>query len=1348
MSYDLSRLSPNEFESLVNFLALHTLGLGVTSFAPGADGGRDGYFEGEAPYPSKTNCWKGTWFIQSKFHAPHLSKDSQTWLLQQVESEISAFNSHESDRQWPDIWILATNIDPSGKATTGTFDKIKKKVAKATSRRGTKFAVWGGKKIIQMLAMHPDVASYFAHVLTPGHVITAIYDALNDERASIEEIVRYLVVSQFGDHTFTKLDQAGSSTDMRPAVHDLFIDLPFACGNEKNSRILSTLVQSSAQVHRYSVRKIIPESWRSWSLHPRRARVALIKGGPGQGKSTVGQYLCQIQRAALMLTPSGPPTSVQQRAIAEAIRRAAISENYWPSAPRVPIQIELKEYAHWFSERKASEATNVLSYVAAVAAKRIGSQVHAKTIRRALSKGAWIVIFDGLDEVPNDHKDAIAAEVLTFVSDTLIACDADVLTLCTSRPQGYSGQFSGMDGPVIDLSPLDIETALRCARPVLVFGRANDESNVSIKTLESASHSPNVRELMTTPLQSHIMAVVVRDGGRPPERRWQLFNSFYLTMKKRESQKNFYNPRIERLLREGDRLLRSVHNRLGFVLHARAETSAGAQTTLSKKEFRELVRDAVAQLVEVGIDETVNDVMEATTERLVLVSTPESGESVRFDIRQLQEFFAAEFLYSNVDALEIGNRLRTIGADAHWREVVHFILSALIENQRGAEFAVAVQVLRTLDESDDPENRGTFARRMARSAFLAVRLLVEGVLEQDQRDRQGIAPLLVPLGGIVELRSLDGLARLPMRATRQWLVQGLFNSLSTASKQETLGSLYLLGILDSNEEHEDALRAAFSDLPSQARFFILKNWAHFAESKRYRTKAEEPPEDTSLARWVVQISVNELNADTCSVNSTDFLRNLISVAVSSKENFVLAISRLGLSSEISRSLIDCLAWSPYRHLRSSRDLKGKVRDCGLLRASLMPEGWLEREEPKTFKSIDARAYTAQTRGIFSLIFSLLSYSQNQDRASLDVLIERMESLGTAVLRTQLGSFALLAPIAGVHAEKSLSIEPAKSLRKLPDVRKGASEMARRGEISNFYDFDIVRRRRASAANWRRAAEEIPGFAAYAAFCGEELGWARPQTVDAILRQVIERNAHSFGSLVLQWGALKASAPDLLELIKAKCELEPTNRHEFVFGPRRTIHAFPFSFPADIRLLGVFARAVVERVCDDGDEFLYAAIDDQKEMTPLQYLTSFSISPNDVREIMLDTSALAHARAGAAALYWLIATDRGRGEAGESAAELDLLSELSLFERLLNEHNRGWLSRAFVWGTLTPQSENNRNACIAVNKLLSLPGESSWVAAEVAHLLRTWRERSRAPVNTNGTLQPWLGYVFTAPTYAR
>src|SRR5262245_12159216 len=97
-SHDLTKLEPTTFEHMVNALALAVLGAGATGFGPGPDGGRDGYFEGEAPYPSETERWNGTWYIQSKFHKPHLSSDPQKWLIDKVRDELQEFTKPRTKR--------------------------------------------------------------------------------------------------------------------------------------------------------------------------------------------------------------------------------------------------------------------------------------------------------------------------------------------------------------------------------------------------------------------------------------------------------------------------------------------------------------------------------------------------------------------------------------------------------------------------------------------------------------------------------------------------------------------------------------------------------------------------------------------------------------------------------------------------------------------------------------------------------------------------------------------------------------------------------------------------------------------------------------------------------------------------------------------------------------------------------------------------------------------------------------------------------------------------------------------------------------------------------------------------
>jgi hypothetical protein len=789
-SYELTQLDSNSFEHMVNFLALKVLGKGVTGFAAGADGGRDGYLSGEAPYPSESERWNGTWYIQSKFHKPHLSKNSQTWLIGEVKKELEAFQESDA-RIIPDIWIIATNIEPSGTPQTGSYDLIKELVNEHFGEN-IKFDIWGGRRILDFLAINPIVASYYGHFLTPGNVLTALYNQINDSSAQIKPIINHLILDQFNDQIYTKLEQAGSS-GVRPKIHELFVDLPSESQDHDDEFfILETLVATSANVHKPSVSNSYGEGWREWTKHPRRARALLLKGGPGQGKSTAGQFYSQIQRAALLLEPDAPIALPSNLEVARELLAAANDYGFKPTTPRIPISIELKDFATWYGTRMPNEPTGILSYLCSRISQRLDQPVDGGTLKRALSIRSWFLNFDGLDEVPNDVKDSVANEIIRLTNIVLPELDADVLVLCTTRPQGYSGQFQDLDAVTLELLNLPSDVAMKCASGVIKFGHTESESNTAIEVLKSAIESPQVRALMTTPLQSHIMAVVVRDGGRPPEKRWELFENFYQVMKKRETLKNFPDPRINKLLRENSALLRAIHARLGISLHASAEISKGAETTLDRSQFQFLARQTTERYVEEDVEELVETLMEATTERLVFVNTPESSTTVRFDIRQLQEFFAGEFIYSNVDPSQLRSRLETIGRDSHWREVMHFAISALIVTLRPTELAVALEVICKLDDSDQSHAIRTFKRRTGAGAILTLRLLNEGVLEEDRAVRLKFKEALTPLYAMLDSGVTSTMTSLNKPHTLSWLLNCMSDALFEYSEPEQIGAGIIL----------------------------------------------------------------------------------------------------------------------------------------------------------------------------------------------------------------------------------------------------------------------------------------------------------------------------------------------------------------------------------------------------------------------------------------------------------------------------------------------------------------------------------------------------------------------------
>jgi hypothetical protein len=852
ISYDLTKLDEASFEHLTNALALRVLGSGHTGFGPGSDGGRDGYFEGTAPYPSTSDQWSGRWYLQAKYHRPHLSKDAQKWLLSQIQDEINAFQKSDTKRIWPNNWIVVTNIDPSGKPETGAFDKANRMVTKAHPPLAGHFHIWGGTKILQLLTLYPDIAEYYAHFLTPGQVLTSLYHQLNDTQASIRSIIRYFVVTQFNEQQHTKLEQAGSAADSRPGIHRLFTDLPFVCKRELLGGLSAEyLARTAARNHRIDQSTSGDKAWESWQRHPSRARIWFIKGGPGQGKSTLTQYLAQIQRAALMLGADAPTATAQQRETAKEVRGVAQNSSFWPIAPRIPVYIELKDFAKWYGEKADVQAKGVLTFLAERLSQQVEQPTHTGTLKRAFSQARWLIVFDGLDEVPSDVKSNVASEVITFVDDGLVALSADALIICTSRPQGYSGQFASFNAAEIELLTLKPEQALNCAIPVLKFDRSDAESKYSVQTLKEALQSPSVREIMTTPLQSHIMAIVVRDGGRPPDRKWRLFANFYQVIKKREANRNLADKRLSKLLHSGDKLIKALHNRLGFELHARAEQSKGAQTSLARDELAKIVLQIVSDLQSTNIDETVSTLMEATTTRLVLVNTPESGDYVRFDIRPLQEFFAAEYMYEDISAEDLGDRVSIVSGDSHWREVMHFLLSALVENSRRTDLAVAVDRLANLDDRPDGSPARQFYRRLAAGAVIAARLFIEGVLDQDQRVRQQFKRCIEPLFGSLEVELLSEFGSVRGSDVASWLIDVLVDTLAEQSESESIGAAYVLCILTPDghvrqNEIQTLLKARSAEYKS-CLFALLGSreiWNPDSSQKRF---------DSWVARFALEI---------------------------------------------------------------------------------------------------------------------------------------------------------------------------------------------------------------------------------------------------------------------------------------------------------------------------------------------------------------------------------------------------------------------------------------------------------------------------------------------------------------
>jgi predicted NACHT family NTPase len=107
--------------------------------------------------------------------------------------------------------------------------------------------------------------------------------------------------------------------------------------------------------------------------------------------------------------------------------------------PRFPVRIELNRFV---AALGAGEVSSLFGWLLELMRRRTERDLYADDLRAWLKAWPWLLVLDGLDEVPTTSN---RRGVLDAVHDFLVDandCNADLLLVATSRPQGYNDDFS------------------------------------------------------------------------------------------------------------------------------------------------------------------------------------------------------------------------------------------------------------------------------------------------------------------------------------------------------------------------------------------------------------------------------------------------------------------------------------------------------------------------------------------------------------------------------------------------------------------------------------------------------------------------------------------------------------------------------------------------------------------------------------------------------------------------------------------------------------------------------------------------------------------------------------------
>jgi hypothetical protein len=723
MDFDLSRLDPRNFEQLAQSLAQHEIGPSVTLFGDGPDGGREASWEAVPASNAYGDHWAGYGVLQAKARInPGTDVASNLrWIKSQVTSEAKRWRESKESRATPNHYLLVTNVSLSA-SQGGGIDQLATHLTEQFLAAGhsiERVTIWTQQELRALIENNDSVRNAYAAWILPGDIMYRLYEDLESREAQFVAGLHLHAANSLTKDVQLKLNQTGTVRDQPIGLAQVFIDVPYDYATASfvdpgNDGQLPTGIAE----HLLQVADRAPHLDPKPKMH-RKKRIAVV-GGPGQGKSTITQFLAQLYRASFLLASGSPVTPEVQEAVDLLHRRAEDIELPLPSAHRWPIRVVLPDLADALS---SGTSQSVLHHIASEINTRASINATTSDLLRWLQSYPWIVLFDGLDEVPSS---ANRNQLLEALRDFYAAADsvgADLVTIATTRPQGYDGEFGEIQH--IELTPLDQRVALRFADTFLdARNGPNSEWNERTKSLlRQAIEQPATERLFESPLQATILAILIERLGHAPSDRWRLFSAYYQVITQREQEKL---GELASLLQTYASEIDYLHRAVGRLLQDRGEGEGGARGILSRSELEQIIE---TRLLDLGHDKPTSirlarDFMRLATERLVFLAML-TAETAGFEIRSMQEFMAAEQITQDFSDEETFGQLQSLASRPYWSNVLRFAAGRIF-GQREILKPIVLQICQGLEAETD-------ISMVTRGQVLALDILNDGVVDTQPR---------------------------------------------------------------------------------------------------------------------------------------------------------------------------------------------------------------------------------------------------------------------------------------------------------------------------------------------------------------------------------------------------------------------------------------------------------------------------------------------------------------------------------------------------------------------------------------------------------------------------------------
>ena len=454
-------------------------------------------------------------------------------------------------------------------------------------------------------------------------------------------------------------------------------------------------------------------------------RLALL-GDPGSGKSTFTRQLCAWLGAACLGEQDCPAgwqagTAPLFMTLRDLSARLAPLKLDGLSGDKVHQCLLDAVWEQWVSDIESM--------------KTAGAE---DVLRHILSEGRVLLVFDGMDEIP----EALRPRVRRAVGAVLKEYPKVDRAIVTCRIRSYDGPAVLAGFHAETLAPFDEEKISQFIQgwytAQVHLGRmTGEEANARAEDLNSAALAADLRELATNPMLLTSMAIIhQRDVGLPRERVRLYSLAVQVLLSRWQKAKGIAaSGTLEKLL--GDDLkLRDVLERLAYMVHE--AQAGGAAGELTRMEILSLLEQP-KYLGEVGLASEFLDYVDQRAGLLVGLGGAEGGEKPSvyvFPHRTFQEYLAGcQMVKGRSASREYWQRVRE---GDYWYLAGQLGAEELLYNRRNPE--AALDLAYSLCGTEPPESVDEW-RALVWSGQMAATLGKDEIAGDEDRPDGGLAYL-------------------------------------------------------------------------------------------------------------------------------------------------------------------------------------------------------------------------------------------------------------------------------------------------------------------------------------------------------------------------------------------------------------------------------------------------------------------------------------------------------------------------------------------------------------------------------------------------------------------------------